>query len=99
MNRHLIFIVIVALFILSLFSYSAPLKAADMMQCMFDCVKQEGKAAKAACKLRCANTTLPPANAANQSNCMSIFKKCKNTCDKSNKVCWKNCKETLMVCK
>ena len=99
MKQHLIFFAIIAACILSSFSYSAPLKAANIMQCMIDCIKQEGETAKAICKLRCANITLPLANAGSQPDCMSIFKKCKNICDKSNKVCWQSCKEALIGCK
>ena len=94
------FIAIIAIFILLLFSYSAPIKAANIMQCMSDCIKQEGDTAtaKAICKLRCANITLPPANTGNPLYCMSIFKKCTRACDKKNKVCWNDCKKALMKC-
>ena len=101
LKQRFIFIAIVTAFILALFSYSVPLKAANIMQCMSSCIKQEGDtaAAKAICKLRCANITLPPNSAGNPPYCMSIFKKCTRACDKNNKICWKDCKKGLMGCK
>ena len=94
-------IAIIVIFILPLFSYSAPVKAANIMQCMRDCIKQEGDtaSAKRICKLRCANITLPPAKTGSQPYCMSIFKKCTRACDKNNKICWKHCKKALMECR
>ncbi len=98
MKHYLIFITIIATCVLTLFSYSTSLRATNITQCMIDCIKQEGKAAKATCKFRCANILLPLANAKTQPSCMSIFKKCKNTCNKSDKACWQNCKQRLMKC-
>ena len=101
MKKQPSFLAIIAIFILSMLSYSAPVKATNIMQCMSDCIKQEGDtaSAKAICKLRCANITLPPASAGSQPNCMSIFKKCNSACDKNNKICLKHCKKALMECK
>jgi len=100
MKQRSSFIAIIAIIILSLLSYSAPVKATNIMRCMSDCIKQEGDTAtaKAICKLRCANIKLPTASAGSQQNCMSIFKKCNRTCDKNNKICRKNCKKALMEC-
>jgi hypothetical protein len=101
MKGHLILIGIIASFIVPHFSYSAQGKAANLVQCVGDCIKWEGDTAtaKKACKSRCANITLPTAILESPQNCMSIFKKCKRTCNKRNKVCRKNCKEALMECK
>ena len=105
-GRHLmshisIFLVIIVIFFSSLFSYIAPVKATNTMQCMSNCIKYDGQTAKtkAACKSRCANIKLPPAYVETPLSCMLIFKKCKRACDKSNKVCWRECKEALMQCK
>ena len=99
MTKHSNFTAII-IFILSLFIYSAPVKATNIMQCMIDCIKQEGDTAKAKaiCKLRCANITLPPARSGSQPYCMSTFKNCSHACDEKNKVCWKDCKKALMEC-
>jgi hypothetical protein len=101
MKQRSNFIAILAIFILPLLSYSAPVKASNVMQCMRNCIKQEGDTAtvKVICKLRCANITLPPASIGNQPYCMSIFKKCNRACDKNNNACWKGCKKALMECK
>jgi hypothetical protein len=101
LKQRLTIIAIITALILPLLSYSAPVKAYNIMQCMSDCIKQEGDtaAAKAICKLRCADITLPPISAGNQTYCMSIFKKCTRACNKNNKICWKDCKKELMECK
>ena len=100
LNKHFIFAVIVTVFILLLPNYDATVKAANVMQCMSNCIKHEGDTAtaKAICKLRCANITFSPANTGSQPYCMSIFKKCTRACNKNKSICWKNCKKVLMEC-
>lgn len=101
MNHRLFFIAVLSVFILSLSNFNTPSKAADITQCMSDCIKHEGNTAtaKSTCKLRCANVALPAINAGNQPSCMSVFKKCNRSCNRKDKTCRRDCKEALMECK
>ncbi len=84
--------------------------AADIMQCMENCIRSEGgntDANKTTCKMRCANVPTvfggpsgssdgAPANK-DSGSCMSAYKDCQETCDK-NKKCKRVCKKALMRC-
>jgi len=68
---------------------------ADVLQCMADCIKSEGKAEKATCKSRCAD--IPVSTQPENKDCMATFKQCKKTCE-GDKDCKKVCKTTLLNC-
>ena len=101
MNHRIFFSAVLAVFVLSFANLDSPAYAANVMQCMSDCVKHEGNTAtaKSTCKLRCANIAVPRANAGNQPSCMAVFKKCNRSCNKKDKICRRDCKEALMECK
>ncbi|MEZ7880807.1 MAG: hypothetical protein QMC11_11395 [Rhodospirillales bacterium] len=101
MSHRLLFIAILSIFTLSVSNFGTPSKAANVMQCMNDCIKHEGNTAtaKSTCKLRCADVAVPAFNAENKPSCMSVFKKCNRSCNRKDKTCRRNCKEALMECK
>ncbi len=78
--------------------------AADIMQCMENCIRSEGgntDANKTTCKMRCANVPSmtgggAPANR-DSGSCMSAYKDCQEICEKNNK-CKRVCKKALMRC-
>jgi hypothetical protein len=70
-------------------------QSGNIMQCMEQCIRSEGKAEKATCKSRCANLSTRPAK---PRDCMGTFKSCNKTCAKSDKACKKACKDALMTC-
>jgi len=67
----------------------------NIMQCMEQCIRSEGKSAKDTCKSRCANLSTRPAQ---PRNCMGVFKACKQNCPKTDRNCHKACKDALMSC-
>jgi len=79
----------------------------SVMQCVANCIKQEGKTAtiKKICKRRCADVPLPafgkPAAGYgnDQRDCMTVYKSCNRTCAKGDKACRRTCKSGLMQCK
>ena len=101
MSHRLIFIAILSIFTLSLSNFGTSSKAANVMQCMSDCIKHEGNTAtaKSTCKLRCVNVAVPDINAGKKPSCMSVFKKCNRSCNRKDKTCRRDCKEALMECK
>ncbi len=78
--------------------------AADLMQCMESCIRNEGgntAANKETCKYRCANVPSVTGGGAPASrdsgSCMSSYKDCQEVCDKDKK-CKRVCKKALMRC-
>jgi len=67
----------------------------NIMQCMEQCIRSEGKSEKDTCKSRCANLSTRQAQ---PRNCMGIFKSCKKNCAKADRACQKACKDALMSC-
>ncbi len=75
-----------------------------IMQCMEKCIREEGKSSKDTCKTKCA--PVPSAFGRNQGSgrqpdsgsCMSAYKDCMQGCAKSNKICKRSCKKSLMRC-
>jgi len=84
------------LLITAIFAVPTPvLASAELMQCMVDCIKAEGKAEKATCKTRCAD--IPISTDPGNHDCMAIFKQCKKVCE-SDKDCKQVCKDGLLKC-
>ncbi|MDE0993369.1 MAG: hypothetical protein OSA23_09380 [Rhodospirillales bacterium] len=77
MSHRLIFIAILSIFALSLSNFGTSSKAANVMQCMSDCIKHEGNTAtaKSTCKLRCVNVAVPDINAGKQAQLHERFQK------------------------
>lgn len=89
-----------------------PAAAADIMQCMEECIRNEGgntAANKTTCKMRCANVpsvfghgqgTAAGGQPAprDSGSCMSSYKDCKEVCGKKDKKCNRVCKKALMRC-
>ena len=84
--------------------------AADIMQCMENCLRSEGgntAANKTTCKMRCANVPTVFGGASGSSggvpankdsgSCMSAYKDCQEICAKDKK-CKRVCKKALMRC-
>ena len=67
----------------------------QIINCMTECIRTEGKSQKAKCKWRCANVSNPSNKV---QDCMAIYKGCFNTCG-PNKSCRVVCKKKLMNCK
>ena len=67
----------------------------QIINCMTECIRTEGKSNKPKCKWRCANVSNPSNKV---QDCMEIYKGCFNTCG-SNKSCRVVCKKQLMNCK
>lgn len=65
-----------------------------LLQCMTQCIKQEGEDNYDTCKLRCASV---PLQTPQGHDCMGDFKQCKKACS-GNKDCRKECKAALMTC-
>jgi len=88
--------IVAAIFLVIANLYSPPASAsAELMQCMIDCIKSEGKDEKDTCKTKCADV---PISADPQNHdCMAIYKQCKAVCD-GDKSCKKVCKDGLMNC-
>lgn len=83
------------------FGPASSVQANTVMQCMADCIKQEGNtaSAKSTCKLRCADVAMPNMSGGNKPDCMSTYKTCKRACGSKDKACTKQCKQGLMNCK
>ncbi|MGB0682075.1 MAG: hypothetical protein ACPGOV_05185 [Magnetovibrionaceae bacterium] len=85
-----------AALVLSGFSLMAPPANADMMSCMANCIKSEGKDEKDTCKTRCANVGM---GGGQQRDCMGLYKSCmKSTCSSGANDCRKVCKAKLNNC-
>lgn len=69
----------------------------DLLQCMADCIVQEGKSEAQTCKQRCSKIRIDM-NQSQPRDCMATFKQCKRDCDKSDKACKKECKRDLLNC-
>ncbi len=84
--------------------FGPPTAAADLLQCMESCIRNEGgntAANKTTCKSRCANIPSVTGGASanrDSGSCMSSYKDCKEDCGKDNK-CKRVCKKALMRCK
>lgn len=95
-RTHTALAITVAFFLILTTVFVAPTPVAatsddDLMQCMVDCIKNEGEAEKATCKTRCANV---PVNTQPEGlDCMATFKQCKKTCASD-----KDCKTALLNC-
>ncbi len=78
-------------------SLSPPLYAGDdeLLQCMADCIIQEGEAEKDTCKMRCAKLGINMNH--EPQDCMAVYKQCKKDCD-GDKSCKKVCKTNLTNC-
>jgi len=77
---------------------ASPLELAqsgNIMQCMEQCIRSEGKAEKDTCKSRCASVSTRPAK---PRDCMGIFKSCNRNCANTDRACKKACKDALMTC-
>jgi hypothetical protein len=90
---------IVTLFSLSLMftSFIAPLYAADgdLLQCVTDCIMEEGEDESDTCQLRCAKLHVDMKK--EPKDCMKIYKQCKKGCE-GDKTCKKECKTDLTYC-
>ncbi len=67
----------------------------NIMQCMEQCIRAEGKSEMATCKSRCANISSKPPK---QRDCMGNFKSCQQNCPKQDRNCKRACKDALMKC-
>lgn len=67
----------------------------NIMQCMEQCIRSEGKAEKDTCKSRCAGMS---SQAPKQKDCMGTYKKCQHGCQKRDRDCLAACKQALMSC-
>ncbi|MEQ8665887.1 MAG: hypothetical protein RIC16_09185 [Rhodospirillales bacterium] len=99
--RKLALVVIVGLGLVAARAPSTPASAGNvqiaqqgLLQCMTQCIKQEGEDEYDTCKLRCANV---PMEGGQQQDCMAVFKDCKKACGDNN-ACRKECKGALMTC-
>ncbi len=70
-------------------------QSGNIMQCMEQCIRSEGKSEKATCKSRCANISSKPRK---QKDCMGTYKSCKKRCAKKDRACNSACKQALMSC-
>jgi hypothetical protein len=73
----------------------------DLMRCMEQCLRHEGRDQKETCKLRCADipsVTGPGSRPPGQQDCMGQYKACQRDCGKDRE-CHKACKTQLMNCK
>ena len=66
-----------------------------VMQCMEQCIRNEGKDEKDTCKMRCANVGT---HGGGKRDCGQDYRACKKACPKKDKACAKVCKNTLMNC-
>ena len=81
--------------------FTAEPAAADLLQCMASCIKQEGgntAANKETCKSRCANIPSTSRGQGAGGSCMKTHKNCQRSCG-GNKACKRACKKALMRCK
>jgi hypothetical protein len=96
--RTIRFLLCVIILSASLIPTATPLLAdsnSEMLQCMSDCIIQEGEDEKATCKQRCAKIMIDM-NQGQNKDCMAVYKQCKKDCD--SKACKKDCKNDLMNC-
>ncbi len=64
------------------------------MQCMAQCVKEEGADRKDMCKTRCSNVSI---QAKPMTDCMQLFKSCLKTCER-DKDCKSACRQAKQTC-
>ncbi len=69
----------------------------DLLQCMADCIIEEGESSKGVCKQRCAKINVDM-NQSQNLDCMGTYKSCKKVC-KADKPCIQTCKDALMNCR
>ncbi|MEK9751951.1 MAG: hypothetical protein VW338_01905 [Rhodospirillaceae bacterium] len=102
--RRWYFLLTAGLFTLALSASLRPVEAGsalglaqggNIMQCMEQCIRAEGKAEKDTCKSRCANISSQPPK---QNDCMGTFKNCQRACPKQDRNCHRACKDALMKC-
>ncbi len=98
-----VFSVFAVAFVVAVADVPAPALAQqqDMMRCMEQCLRHEGRDQKETCKLRCADVPSvtgqggrPPGDR----DCMARFKACGKDCGRDRK-CAAACKAELMNCK
>ncbi len=96
---HVIRLVVLALLMTSTLPSAQALAASsdELLQCMADCIIQEGKLEAATCKQRCAKIKIDM-NQRQPRDCMATFKQCKRDCAKGDKTCKKECKRSLQNC-
>jgi hypothetical protein len=94
------FILSLAIFAAGMVSFtSAPAEAQfsdKTMNCMAQCIKDEGSSEKATCKSRCANVDMGGSN--KKADCGVMYKTCRKACDKKDKACKKACKAKRRDC-
>ena len=66
-----------------------------VLQCVANCVLQEGEDETDTCKMRCAGIGIDMSE--EPKDCMAVFKQCKKDCDK-DKDCKQTCKDDLLNC-
>ena len=64
-----------------------------LVQCVTDCLMQEGRDHEETCRMRCSGEAR-----SRPVDCIGVYKACKKDCDR-DKACRKVCKKTLMRCK
>jgi len=69
-------------------------QSGNVMQCMEQCIRNEGSSEKATCKSRCAGNM---SKRSKKRDCMGVYKQCKSACGKGKK-CKRACKQNLMSC-
>jgi len=73
----------------------------DLMRCMEQCLRHEGRDQKETCKLRCADipsVTGPGTRPSGERDCMGRYKACQKDCGRDRR-CAAACKTELMNCK
>ena len=73
----------------------------DIMKCMEQCLRHEGRDQRETCRLRCADipsVTGPGSRPPGQHDCMARYKACSKDCG-GDRECVKACKAELMNCK
>lgn len=95
--------VVAALAVAAVVDASAPALAQqqDLMRCMEQCLRHEGRDQKETCKLRCADVPSVTGRGdrpAGGRDCMARFKACGKDCGRDRK-CAAACKAELMRCK
>ncbi len=99
MTRRLSFVLAATLIAAVALAVSPPPPAAaDALQCMAQCLRDEGKDEKEKCKLRCADVPTPNMARPGNKDCMAVYKQCKKACQKGDKACRKACKTALTNC-
>lgn len=66
-----------------------------VLQCVADCVIQEGRDGIETCKMRCAGPIIDLSR--QPGDCMAVFKQCRKDCD-ADRDCVQDCKTGLLNC-